>query len=527
MGAHAQNIQGDDANRLTLLSNKQSDDDVVSSFASSVDKTGNRTKLTLSNGDYAEYVYDQTYQLTREHRKDSENATLYYNNFFYDPAGNRTRLEYNDGTSTTTTSYLYNTADQLTRESVGETNTAYLYDANGNLTKKDDGSNVHAYGYDFRNLMTSYDGPGSTNDTTYTYDAWGRRVTKNVNGTKTAYVHDGLDTVAEYNGSNQLQRTYVTPGLDQNLSLTASGNTYYYLSDALGSIRQVLDADQSTQNSYDYEAFGSVYGSPTENVTQPFRFTGREWDGESGLHYYRARNYEAQRGRFVSRDPAIRSVQLADSSPYIEIELSSQPTRVVEKTAAFDPAALPMGYDLYALAGNRPVDFTDPSGLQRNREGADVALRWGVAGVLAAKGATDEALSESRSSGFAGPEDGPQDALRHCLWSCYMVTYYPFNPFGGAGPTFSKWVTDNHEARLPSSKPGSNQMDYYNNAVGRSLGSQVWNSQVQGSPSCNCYDACLCALMTGMLMSSPRGNTYLPGMITPLEVLGGMGTPRR
>jgi hypothetical protein len=44
-----------------------------------------------------------------------------------------------------------------------------------------------------------------------------------VNGTKTAYVHDGLNTVAEYNGSNQLQRTYVTPGLDQNLSLTASG----------------------------------------------------------------------------------------------------------------------------------------------------------------------------------------------------------------------------------------------------------------------------------------------------------------
>ena len=71
---------------------------------------------------------------------------------------------------------------------------------------------MHAYGYDFRNLMTDYDGPGSNNDTTYRYDAVGRRITKNVNGTETAYVHDGLNTVAEYNGSNQLQRTYVTPG---------------------------------------------------------------------------------------------------------------------------------------------------------------------------------------------------------------------------------------------------------------------------------------------------------------------------
>jgi hypothetical protein len=76
----------------------------------------------------------------------------------------------------------------------------------------------------------------------------GGRITENLNGTKTAYVHDGLKTLADYNGRNQLQRTYVAPGLDQNLSLTASGSTYYYLSGVLGSIRQVLDTDQSTRN---------------------------------------------------------------------------------------------------------------------------------------------------------------------------------------------------------------------------------------------------------------------------------------
>jgi RHS repeat-associated protein len=152
--------------------------------------------------------------------------------------------------------------------------------------------------------MTDYDGPGANNDTTYRYDALGRRITKNVNGTKTAYVHDGLNTVAEYNGNNQLQRTYVTPGLDQNVSLTASGSTYFYLSDALGSIRQLLDADQATQNSYDYQAFGSVFGSPTENVSQPYRFTGREWDVESGLYYYRMRDYSPSLGRLGSRDLA-------------------------------------------------------------------------------------------------------------------------------------------------------------------------------------------------------------------------------
>ena len=199
-----------------------------------------------------------------------------------DKTGNRTRLQYNDGGSTTTSSYLYNPADQLTRETVGETNTDYLYDANGSLTRKDDGTNTYDYAYDFRNrrersdrrgrrphLMTSYDGPGTANDATYAYDLADRRVQRVVGGsTTTNYYHDGLNVVAEYNGSDQLQRTYVTPGLDANLSMTASGSTYYYLTDALGSVRQLIDSNEATQNSYDYFAFGKVYGTPTENVTQ-------------------------------------------------------------------------------------------------------------------------------------------------------------------------------------------------------------------------------------------------------------------
>ena len=324
----------DDANRLTLLSNRKSDSSTISSFTYRVDKTGNRTRLTLSSGNYLDFLYDDTYQLTREHRRDSGDATLYYNNFYYDPAGNRTRLEYNDGTSTTTTSYLYNSADQLTRESVGETNTTYLYDANGNLTKKDDGTNVSSYAYDFRNLLTSYDGPGSSNDTTYKYDAGDRRITKDVNGTKTAYFHDGLDVVAEYNGSDQLQRTYVTPGLDQNLSMTASGSTYYYTSDGLGSIRNLLDSSEVAQNTYDYFAFGSVYGSPTENITQPVRYTGRSWDVESGSYHHRARLYLAEQGRFLARDPL--------------------------------PG--PSGHSLYVYVSNRPLLLTDPTGLMSKEE---------------------------------------------------------------------------------------------------------------------------------------------------------------
>ena len=47
-------------------------------------------------------------------------------------------------------------------------------------------------------------------------------------------------------------------------------------------------------------------GGSNPSLANPFRFTGREWDAESGLYYYRARYYDPQLGRFISPDPLTR-----------------------------------------------------------------------------------------------------------------------------------------------------------------------------------------------------------------------------
>ena len=55
-------------------------------------------------------------------------------------------------------------------------------------------------------------------------------------------------------------------------------------------------------NSYSYDAYGN-FESRSETVANPYAFTGREYDAESGLFYYRARYYDANTGRFISEDP--------------------------------------------------------------------------------------------------------------------------------------------------------------------------------------------------------------------------------
>lgn len=87
------------------------------------------------------------------------------------------------------------------------------------MTKKIDTVTPYAYAYNYDNLMTSYDGPGTDNDTTYTYDVGLKRIKKDVNETVTKFIYDGPNVVAEYNGSNDLQASHIIPGVDQNLTI--------------------------------------------------------------------------------------------------------------------------------------------------------------------------------------------------------------------------------------------------------------------------------------------------------------------
>jgi RHS repeat-associated protein len=150
-------------------------------------------------------------------------------------------------------------------------------------------------------------------------------------GATTIYAYDGQDIIEETDGAAVVTARY-SQGLkiDEPLAQLRNGTTYFYSADGLGSITSLTDASGTVAASYTYDSFGNLTASQG-SVVNPFRYTAREWEAETGLYFYRARYYDVGTGRFLSED-----------------------------LAGFDT-----DLNFYPYVGNGPLSWTDPSGLKR------------------------------------------------------------------------------------------------------------------------------------------------------------------
>ncbi|MDA3963818.1 MAG: hypothetical protein PF961_23765 [Planctomycetota bacterium] len=199
----------------------------------------------------------------------------------------------------------------LQRAPTGAPAVTLSYDAKGNLTS--DGSQSYAWDYDNR-LGTAGD-LADNGSASYRYDALGRRVQKTVTtdtGTlTTTYVLSGAQVVSEYEDGVWARSFVYGSYVDEPLAMIAGGETYYYHQNHLYSVAALTKGDGSVVERYGYDAYGAsvVTDASASNVLagsavgQPYRFTGRRFDGETGLSYFRARYMDHSMGRFVGRDP--------------------------------------------------------------------------------------------------------------------------------------------------------------------------------------------------------------------------------
>src|SRR5207253_8237349 len=114
------------------------------------------------------------------------------------------------------------------------------------------------------------------------------------------------------------------PGIDQPLAELRAGVTSFYETDGLGSVTSLTNSSKVIVNTYTYDSFGRQTAS-SGTVVNPFRYTARETDSETGLMYYRARYYDQNSGRFNIEDP----VHAADGISFYAYVLNS-PTNLLD-----------------------------------------------------------------------------------------------------------------------------------------------------------------------------------------------------
>jgi RHS repeat-associated protein len=237
--------------------------------------------------------------------------------------------EVGGGTSTVTvvaTDAANNVRTNDYQVSISGGTTNYTYDANGNVTQKADGTDTWTFDW-YADDMLAKVSKNSVEQARFVYDGFGRRYQKIAGGNTTTYTYDGDDILREASTSGTTYSYIHGPGADELLARKdQSAAVVFYAADHLGSIVKTTNTSGAVVTTRRYDPFGNAVQGASEGG---FAFTGREWDVEANLYYYRARFYDAGTGRFLSEDP---------------IGFSG-------------------GTNFYGYVDNQPTLATDPSGL--------------------------------------------------------------------------------------------------------------------------------------------------------------------
>lgn len=309
----------DAAGNAGAIRYQRKDGQVLTALTYRYDASGNPVEVQNHLGQLRRFQYDALDQLIEATSPEGSSRYRYL------AGGNRARLE----EAGTVIEYRHDQAGRLVQAG-GET---FGHDPDGHLVSRTASAGTTTYEYDPEGRLMKVAGPDGTM-TAFGYAPTGERVWKRGQEGLRYFLYDDLNLIQELAEDGSTGATYVhAPGIDRPLAMIRDGGIHYYHADRLGSVIYLTDEQGEVAASYDYDPFGRIVRQEG-TVVNPFTFTGREFDRETGLYYYRARYYDPGLGRFLSPDPA---------APRLHQPQTLNP---------------------YLYAQNNPVRFIDPMGLE-------------------------------------------------------------------------------------------------------------------------------------------------------------------
>ena len=277
---------------------------VVSTFAYAYDALSRRTQR-LDTTDSALTTNTFSYNV-RSELIDATMGTNTYS-YAYDPIGNRQLASANEVTNL----YMANELNQYTNINAGAVEP--VYDVDGNMTQ----FSSWQFTWDAENRLISVSSNG-VSVVQNQYDYMSRRIMKSTATQTNTFLYDSWNLIqerVEFDGAVSTNQ-YVW-GLDLSGSLQGAGGVGGLLTilspdsclltpayDANGNVTDLVDTNGAVVAHYEYDPYGNTIAhSADQTDANPFRFSSKYWDGETGFYDYGYRFYSSALGRWLSRDP--------------------------------------------------------------------------------------------------------------------------------------------------------------------------------------------------------------------------------